>query len=108
MLKNIIVLIVLSLGVIFGIKHIQPIILLLVSSRDWISQLLLQVFSGGELGSAIRNLISLLVVPLCFGAVPTLIFWLSKNRMFPYFMHVVWVVWLVQTTAIIVLHHVTV
>lgn len=106
MLKNIIVLVLLSLGVIFGIKHIQPIILLLVSSRDWISQLLLQVFSGGDIGSAIRNLISLLVVPLFIALIPALVYWLSKRRFFPYFLHVVWTVWLVQCTAIIVLHHV--
>ncbi len=105
MIKNFIVLILFSLGVIFGVKHIQPTILLLVSSRDWISQLLLQVFSGGEIGSAVRNLISLLVIPLVIAAIPTLVYWLSKGRLFPYFMHVVWAVWLLQTTAIVVLHH---
>jgi hypothetical protein len=107
MLKNFIVLILLSIGVIFGIKHIQPLILLLVNCRDWVSQLLLQVFSGGQIGSTIRDLISLLVMPLFIAAIPACIYWLSKRRMFPYFMHVVWVVWLVQCTAITVLHHVT-
>jgi hypothetical protein len=102
MLKNFIALILFSLGVIFGAKHIQPIIFLLVSSRDWISQLLLQVFSGGEWGSAVRNLISLLVMPLFIAAIPALVYWLSKRRFFPYFMHVVWVVWLVEVTTIIV------
>ena len=38
MIKNIIVLILLSLAVIFGIKHVQPVILVLVSAHDWISQ----------------------------------------------------------------------
>jgi len=105
MLKNIVVLILLSLGVVFGLKHIQPVVLALANSRDWVSQLLLQVFSGGEIGSAIRNLLSLLAMPLIIGAIPAIVYWMSKHRMFPYFMHVVWVVWLVQTTAIVVLHH---
>ena len=105
MLKNFIVLILLSLGVVFGVKHIQPIIMWMVTCRDWVSLHLLQVFSGGAIGSALRNLISLLFLPLLFGVVPAIVFWMSKNRFFPYFFHVVWAVWLVQTTAIIVLLH---
>jgi hypothetical protein len=104
MLKNFIVLILLSLAVIFGTKHLHPIILVLVSAHDWISQLLLQVFSGGELGSAVRNLISLILVPLFIGAIPATVYWFSKHRQFPYFMHIVWVMWLLQTTAIVMMY----
>jgi len=105
MLKQLIVLILLSLGVIFGTQHIQPIILLLVSCRDWISQLLLQVFAGGEIGSIIRNLIAMLAMPIALASIPAAVYWLSKRRMFPYFFHCVWVLWLIQTTAIIMLRH---
>jgi len=105
MLKNLLVLVLFSLAVVFGSQHIQPIIMVLVSWHNWISQLLLQVFAGGEIGSAIRSLISLLVIPLIFGIIPTIIYWIARNRLFPYFMHVAWVVWLLQTTALIVLRY---
>ncbi len=104
-IRHLTVLILFSFGVIYGSAHIFPTILLLVSSRDWISQLLLQIFAGGELGSAIRNLLSVIAIPLLIGAIPACIYWLAKQRRFPYFMHIVWIVWLVQMTAIIILHH---
>ena len=103
MVKNIIVFILFSLGVIYGAQHIQPVLLQLISSHNWISQLLLQVFSGGEFGFAIRNVLSLLILPFFIGAIPASVYWLSKRRYFPYFMHVVWVVWLVQTTVLVIL-----
>lgn len=108
MLKNFIVLILLSLGVVFGTKHIHPFLLVLVSAHDWIAQLLLQVFSGGEIGSAVRNLLSLIILPLFIGAIPAIVYWFSKHRQFPYFMHIVWIMWLVQTTAIIMLYRIVV
>ena len=108
MLKNFIVLILLSLAVVFGMKHIHPLIIFLVSAHDWISQLLLQVFSGGEIGSAVRNLLSLIIVPLFIGSIPAAIYWFSKHRQFPYFMHIVWIIWLLQTTAIVMLYRVVV
>lgn len=103
LLKNLIVLLLFSLAVLFGLKHIQPLVLFLVSARDWVSQALLPFIAGGELATTVRNLLALLFLPFFIGAIPTIIFWMSKRRMFPYFMHVVWVVWLLQTTAIVVL-----
>ncbi|HSW71557.1 MAG TPA: hypothetical protein VLH77_06210 [Gammaproteobacteria bacterium] len=104
MIKNLIAFILLSLGVVFGAHHIHPILLLLVSARDWLSQLMLQLYSGGnQLGFALRNVLSLLIVPFVIGAIPLFVYWLSKRRYFPYFLHVVWVVWLTQVTAIVVL-----
>lgn len=103
--KNLLVLVLFSLGVIYGAPHLRPTLFFLVSSRDWISQLLLQVFSGGQLGFIIRKLLSLLAIPLLVGAIPAFIYWLSKRRRFPYLMQVIWAVWLIQTTAIVLLQH---
>jgi hypothetical protein len=108
MLKHIIVLLALSLAVIFGTPHIHPLILALVSAHDWISRLLLQVFSNGQVGSISRQLIALLAMPLLIALVPTLIFWLAKRRFFPYFFQTVWVLWLLQTTALIMMYKIVV
>jgi len=104
MLKHVIILILLTAGVVFGTAHIQPLIILLVSAHDWVSQLLLQVFAGGEAGNIARQMLALLAIPVIIGLVPACIYWLAKKRMFPYCMHVVWVIWLIQATALIVLY----
>ena len=108
MLLNLIVLFLLNLFVIFGLRHLQPLILFLVTAHDWVSQLLLPLFPGSEIGLEGRHLFSLLVLPFVFATFPALIYWLAKRRFFPYFMHVLWVTWLVQTTAIVVLSPVVV
>lgn len=108
LLKNLVVLVILNLFIIFGLKHVQPLVLVLVSAHDWISQLILPFFPGSEVGLDTRHLLSLLIMPLFLAAIPALIYWLAKRRFFPYFMHVVWVFWLVQTTAIVVLSPVVV
>ena len=105
-LKHFIALLLFSFAVIFGTHHVHPLIVALVSAHDWIAQVLLQIFSGGEAGNIIRQLIAMLAVPLLVAFIPTVIFWLAKRRLFPYFMHVVWVVWLLQTTAMIMMYKV--
>lgn len=104
LLKNIIALIAISLLAILGPHYIHPIITALLSSHDWISQLLLQVFSGGQAGNIAKSLIALITMPLIISIIPALVYWLAKRRMFPYFMHTLWAVWLIQTTAIIMLY----
>jgi hypothetical protein len=105
MLKNIIVLLIISLIVIVGAHHLRPLIMALLAAHDWISQALLQVFSGGKIASIIRQLIALISIPLFIGLIPTLVYWLAKRRLSPYFMHIVWAVWLIQTSALIILYH---
>lgn len=103
-LKQLIVLILISVGVIFLTPALQPIIHLLVAAHDWIAQLLLQVFAGGTAGNIARQLIALLAFPIILALIPTIIFYAAKRRMFPYFMEVVWVLWLLQTTPIIAMY----
>lgn len=101
MIKHIIVLLLFSLAVIFGAHHIHPIIVVLLSSHDWISQLLLQVFTGGQAGNTARQLIALLAIPVFIALIPALVFWVARRRFFPYFFQTIWVLWLIQTTALI-------
>lgn len=107
MLKHIIAIVVISLLVIIGMSYAQHLVQWLVDAHDWISNLLMQVFSVGEAGSIIRQLIALLAIPLVLGLIPAIIYWLAKRGWFPYFMEVVWVVWFIQTSALVVLFKAT-
>lgn len=103
MLKNIIALLVFTLLAVVGSHYVHPFIMALLSGHDWVSQLLLQVFSGGQAGNIAREFLALLAMPLIIGLIPAFVYWLAKRRLFPYFMHTIWAVWIIQVTAIIVL-----
>lgn len=101
-LKQTIAIILLSLLVITSMAYAQHGLEFLVAAHDWVSDVLTQVFSGGTAGDMIRQLIALLAAPLIAGLIPALIYWAVKRSWFPYFMQLVWIVWLVQAAALIV------
>lgn len=106
MLKQIIAIIALSIITILSMSHVQQILQWILSGHDWIAQTLTDVFSGGQAGSLIRNLLALLAIPILVALIPVLVYWLAKRKWFPYFMHMVWIVWLIQTAALVVLYKV--
>ncbi len=103
MLKQLIAIIAISILVILGMTYAQQGLQFIVSAHDWISDTLKDVFSGGQAGNLIRELIALLAVPVVAALIPTLIYWLIKRSWFPYFMQIVGVLWLAQTAALVVL-----
>ncbi len=106
MLKHVVVIVSLSIVVILGMAYAQTGLEYVISAHDWLSNLLKDVFSTGHIGNLIRELLALLVIPLAIGLLPVIAYWLAKRSWFPYFMEVVWVVWLLQAAALIVLYKV--
>lgn len=104
MIKHLFALIALSIAVILSMTYAQTALHWLLSGYDWILGLLKEVFSEGTAGNLSRDLLALLFVPIMVGLVPTLIFWFVKRRGFPYFMQLVWVTWLIQTSALIIMY----
>lgn len=104
MFKQIVILILLSLTVIMGMSYIQQGLQFILTAHDWISDLLREVFSGGEAGNISRQLLALLAIPMATGLIPAVIYWLAKHRWFPYFMEFVWVTWLVQTAILVMMY----
>ncbi len=104
MLKHITAVVVLSILVIVGMPYVQQGLQFLLLGHEWLSDLLKDVFSGGQAGNIIRQLIALLVIPVIIALIPAVIYWLVRRSWFPWFMEVVWVVWLIQTSALVVLY----
>lgn len=100
MIKQIIALLVLSTLIILTMPYTQQAVQYLLNAHEWISQLLTDVFSGGQAGNLLRGLIALLSVPIIIGLVPAIIYWMVKRSWFPYFMEIFWVVWLIQAGAL--------
>jgi len=104
MFKQLIVLIALSVGIIFAMSYAQVGVQWLLNAHDWITDILAEVFSGGRAGNIPKNLIALLSIPLLVGLVPAIVYWMVRRHWFPYFMQIVWVVWLIQAGALIVVY----
>ena len=106
MLKQIIAIVVLSVVIIFGMSYTQQGLQLMVSGHGWISNLLKDIFTGGQTGNIIRQLIALLAMPIVVAFIPAVIYWFARRKWFPYFMELLWVMWLVQTSALVIIHKV--
>jgi hypothetical protein len=104
MLKQTIAIIFLSFLVITTMAYSQHALELLVAAHDWVAEILTQVFSGGTAGEMTRKLLALLAAPILIGLIPAVIYWIVKRSWFPHFMQLVWVVWLVQAAALIVVY----
>lgn len=103
MLKQTVVLIGASVGLIFAMSYAQQGVQFLLTAHDWVSQLLTEIFSPGQAGNLARSLIALLSIPVFVALVPAVVYWVLRRHWFPYFMQIVWVVWLVQIGALIVM-----
>ena len=103
MIKHILALIVLSVAIILSMSYAQQAVQLLLNAHDWVSQLLTDVFTAGQAGNMARGLIALLFIPVLAGLIPAVLYWVVRKHWFPYFMQVVWVVWLVQAGALLIM-----
>ena len=101
MIKQIIALVLLSMIIVFGMSYAQQAIQLLLNAHDWVSQVLTEVFSGGQAGNLARGLIALLALPLLAALIPAIAYWMLRRSWFPYFLEIVWIVWLVQAGALV-------
>lgn len=104
MFKQIAALLLLSVAVILATVYASHGVHWLLSAHDWVANLLTNVFTVGQAGNIARNLIALLSIPMLIALVPAMLFWMLRRHWFPYFMEIVWVVWLVQAGAILVMH----
>ncbi|MCD6039231.1 MAG: hypothetical protein K0S27_631 [Gammaproteobacteria bacterium] len=106
MIKQLIAIILFSLLVTMGMPYAQQGLQYLVAAHDWISEVLRQVFSGGHAGNIIRNMIALLAIPVLIALVPIIIYWIAKRKWFAYFIDIVWIILLIEASALAILYKV--
>ena len=106
MLKHILALLLLSILIVFTMKYAQHGVQLLLTAHDFIAEQLSDVFTAGHAGNMAKGLIALLSVPIIIGLIPTMIYWGIRRIWFPYFMQIVWIVWLIQAGALLMMYKV--
>ena len=102
MLKQFLIIIALSAVIVLSMSYAREALQWLIHAHAWVAQLLTQIFSEGQAGHLARGLIALLAIPLLAGLIPAFFYWLLKKNWFPYFMEIVWIVWLIQAGALLV------
>lgn len=101
-LKQVILLLTLSLLMVSAMTYMQQVVQVLLAAHDWVSQLLTEVFSLGQAGNIARGLLALLTIPVGIALVPTGVYWMLRRHWFPYFIEIVWIIWLLQAGALLV------
>lgn len=95
MLKQSILIIVLSLIAIFFRAELSHALNLLVQAHNGLSHLLRLIFADDPIGRTIQNVIALLLIPAICGLIVGVGFWLVKRTSMPHIMAVVWVLWMI-------------
>lgn len=95
MVKQVILIVLLSLVAIFFRSEISHLLNAVVYAHNAVAKLLHFIFSDDTVGKLIQNVIALLFLPFVAGLIVALIFWLVKRATMPHIMAVVWVLWLV-------------
>lgn len=95
------VIIALSAAIVLFMPQAKVVIDALVSAHNYVSGLLTDVFSAGHAGNIARGLLALITIPLLAGLLPSLVYFLIRKHWFPYFLEIVWFVWLLQVGALI-------
>lgn len=98
MLKHFIILILISVIVILLAPYLAQALHADVVAYNWISGKLIKVFAGSEIGTWLRKLIALLIIPIIIGLIPALIYWLVKRHWPTFFIGIVWIAWIVHAT----------
>jgi hypothetical protein len=104
MLKQMIAIVALSAAIVIFMSYTQQGVQLLVNAHELILALLADVFSGGQAGNLAKGLIALLSIPFLAGLIPAIVYWFIRRHWFPYFMQIVWIVWLIQAGALVILY----
>ena len=102
MYKGIIAIIVLSIVMIFTSSYCAEGLQWMIDGHHWIDTMLAHVFSTDKVGTMLAQLASYLVLPFGVASVIALIYGMTRKHVTPYFMHITWAVWLVQTTALMI------
>lgn len=94
MLKQLVLLIVLSLLAIIFLTQVHQILHLLTAAYHYITNDLARALPGGTIGRIIRETLALVIIPLVIGLLIDLIYWAVRRRHLPFLMIIIWGLWL--------------
>lgn len=95
LLRQTLIYLILSILVILFASYAQLLVVYIDLTYTYINLKLSPIFSSSDLGITIRNIFTLILIPVVIAAAPALLYRLIKGRHMPYFIEVTWLLWLV-------------
>lgn len=103
MLKHISLLIALSFLMLIFSHHTQMILVYLHRMHEILNDKLGYIFTTSTVGNTFQETTCLLLIPFALVGIPASIYWLLKRRLIPYFYHMLWCVWIVLFTSLLIM-----
>ena len=103
MLKHVGLIVVLSFVLLIFSHHAQLVLVYLNDSHTWLNQKLAYIFTSSTVGNTFQEATCLLMIPFAIASIPAGGYWLVKHHLMPYFYYVVWGIWIVLFTSIMIL-----
>lgn len=94
MLKQSIVYLILSVLVVLFAKYAHLLIVYIDIAYLYVTVQLAPIFSNSTSGYIIRNVCSLVLLPLIITGIPALIYQAIKKKPMPFFVEATWLLWL--------------
>ena len=101
MIKHGIFLIILSVLAVLFKTELGQALQWTLSFYNQVSSALSVVFSGDKLGLLVQKTLSLILIPLILSLALSLVFWVFKRKAMPGLAYVVWIVWTVLLTLLV-------
>lgn len=100
MLKQLSILVALSIVLLIFAPYAQMGLSYLDASHSFLNAKLSYIFSSSTAGNTTQEVASLLIIPLFFTGCVQAVYWTVKRQMMPYFYHILWTVWLILFTSL--------
>lgn len=95
MLKPGIIYLILSILIVIFAQYAHLIMVYIVMAYTYILLQMTPIFSGTQYGILIRNVVSLVAIPIMIAGVPALIYRAIKGKTMPWFLEITWGLWLI-------------
>ena len=95
MFKQSIIYLILSVLIVFFAEYAHLLMVYVVTFYTYIMVKLTPIFSGTPYGLLIRNVVSLVLMPVIIAGIPALVYRAIKGQQMPYFIELTWILWLI-------------
>lgn len=99
MLRQGIIYLVLSILIVLFAEYAHLLVVYIVTAYTFVLLKITPIFSSTTYGVMIRNVCSLVIIPVMIAGIPALIYQVIKSRKMPYFIEITWVLWLIIVLA---------
>lgn len=104
MLKQGIIYLVLSILAVLLAKYVHILIIYIDLFYTLINLKLAPIFSTSHTSTMIREVLTLVVIPVLLTAIPGTIYWVIQKKRMPYFTEISWFLWLVIVLSKVLIH----